>query len=79
MKILKSTGRFFIGIHRFIKRVDSFQLHDWKHIWWLITQMGRAFLKGDLNWLVDSFMWIVVHLSFDSQLELSTPTKDGEG
>lgn len=49
-----------------IKRIIKFNLKDWEHIWWLFKNMIKQFAKGDYAESYDAWMWIRVHLSYDS-------------
>lgn len=51
-----------------IKRILHFHKHDWKHIWWLFTRMVYGWWIGDGDLIVDAWCWIVIHVTFDSQL-----------
>jgi hypothetical protein len=52
---------------KLIKRVLSFEKHDWKHVWFLFKNMVTQFIKGDLHESKDAFMWIKIHFTYDSQ------------
>lgn len=49
-----------------IKRILKFKTHDWKHIYTLSKTMISNLIKLDFLEAYDSFMWIKVHLTYDS-------------
>lgn len=48
------------------RRIMGFKSHDWKHLWFLFKNMHIQLFKGDLLEAYDAWMWIRVHLSYDS-------------
>ncbi|MGG5341159.1 hypothetical protein IGI58_003615 [Enterococcus sp. AZ020] len=49
------------------KRIINFKMSDWKHIWWLWKNMHIQFFKGNFSESYEAWMWILVHLSYDSE------------
>lgn len=50
-----------------IKRIMKFQKHDWIHILTLFKSGVINLIKMDFIEAKDSFYWIKVHLSYDSE------------
>jgi|GEM_PF-2460130 len=53
-------------ILKVIKRVSHFDNRDFKHIGWLFGVMVKKFIKGELTEAEDAWIFIKMHLEYDS-------------
>jgi len=51
-----------------LKRILNFDKQDWKHMRFLFFNMFKQFFKGDLHESRESFIWMKIHLSYNSNM-----------
>ncbi len=49
-----------------LKRLVNFNKKDWKHVWWLFKNMIKQFFIGDLHESKEAYLFLKIHLSYDS-------------
>lgn len=50
-----------------MKRITKFDIQDWKHISFLFVNGIKQFLKGNFYESREAFIWLKIHLSYDSK------------
>jgi len=58
-----------------IIRILKFKKHDWKHIFWLVGRMANGYWNGNLEQIVDAWLWIRFHCENDSMFIPSEESK----
>lgn len=54
-------------VSKLIKRLKNFNKQDWKHVSFLFKNGIKQFLKGDFHESKEAFIWIKIHMSYDSK------------
>ncbi len=51
-----------------IKNIFQFQIHDWKHVFWLFRKGMKNLFLMNLDDAQASFFWLKMHFLYDSEL-----------